>query len=127
MALLCDIRLADATVALGLPETRLGMLPAAGGTQTLTRAIGPAEAAPIVIAGPTLDAEEALRLRIIHAIAVDVEADARAVAVALAELDPLVAAAARRALHAAGDHSLDVGLGIERNLAGWARGAVAGT
>ena len=48
IALLCDVRIAATNVVLGLPETKLGMLPAAGGTQTLTRLVGPAAAAPLI-------------------------------------------------------------------------------
>ena len=51
MAMLCDLRLATVDTKLGLPETKLGMLPAAGGTQSLTKAIGPHVALPIVLTG----------------------------------------------------------------------------
>lgn len=121
MALLCDIRLADTTASLGLPETRLGMLPAAGGTQTLTRVVGASAAFPVIATAATLTAEEAERRRIVHAVVDDVEAEARAVAERLAALDPLVATAGRRSLHAAGDLPLAEGLDVERDLARWSR------
>jgi enoyl-CoA hydratase/carnithine racemase len=117
MAMLCDVRLASTDTRLGLPETRLGMLPAAGGTQTLTRLVGPAAAYPLVVTAETLDAPTALDRGIVHRVVEDVEADARAVAEQLADLDPAVATAARRALHAAGDLDLDRGLAVERRLA----------
>lgn len=117
MALLCDIRLADTTTRVGLPETKLGMLPAAGGTQSLTRAIGPSAALPLVATGETIGADEALARHIISRVVDDVDAEAVAVARewALGHTPTLVAA--RRALHAAGDLAIDAGLATERHLA----------
>jgi enoyl-CoA hydratase/carnithine racemase len=118
MALLCDFRLAAPGTRLGLPETKLGMLPAAGGTQSLTRAVGPAAALPLVATGRTLDAVEAADLGLVHRVVEDVETEAAAVASRLADLAPAVASAARRALHAAGDLPLPSGLTLEKQLAG---------
>jgi enoyl-CoA hydratase/carnithine racemase len=117
MSLLCDIRIASADLRLGLPETRLGMLPAAGGTQSLTRAIGAHAASPIVLTARVLDADEALRRGIIWHIADDVEAEARRLAEHLAGLDPDVVRAMKSGLGAAYDLSLDAGLELERGLA----------
>ena len=97
MALLCDIRLASADTQVGLPETKLAMLPAAGGTQSLTRVIGPHAALPIVATARTMDAQEALTLGIVHDVVDDVEGAARSAATALALTPRLVATAARRA------------------------------
>lgn len=117
MSLLCDVRLAAADTRVGLPETRLGMLPAAGGTQTLTRAVGSSAAlAPILLAS-TLTAADARERGILHAVVEDVEAEALAVTRQLAQMGPRVASAARRALHAAGDLPLDAGLAEEKRLA----------
>jgi enoyl-CoA hydratase/carnithine racemase len=117
MTLLCDVRLAAPDTRVGLPEVKLGMLPAAGGTQTLTRAIGPHAALPLVATARTVPAAEALALGIIHRVVEDVEGEARATARRLAALEPGVASAARRALHAAGDLALDQGLAYEKHLA----------
>lgn len=117
MALLCDLRLASPDTRLALPETRLGMLPAAGGTQSLGRALGPSPAVPIVLSADTLDAGEAHRRGVVHRVVAAVDDEALATASRLARLAPLVAAAARRALHAAGDLPLDQGLALERRLA----------
>lgn len=125
MALLCDIRLAARDTVVGLPETRLGMLPSAGGTQSLPRAIGPAAALAFVLSGERLDAEAAHRRGVVHRVCDDVEAEARRVAAALASVPPPAAAAARRALHAAGDLPLSEGLAEERRLAGLAVSASA--
>ena len=117
MALLCDIRLGDPTTRVGLPETKLGMLPAAGGTQSLTRAIGPSAAFPLVATGETIDAAEALARGILARVVDDVDAEAFAVAREWALGDTATLVAARRALHAAGDLALDLGLAAERHLA----------
>jgi enoyl-CoA hydratase/carnithine racemase len=117
MALLCDIRLASPTTRLGLPETRLGMLPAAGGTQSLGRAIGPSAALPLVATARTMTAEEARDVGIVHRLVDDVEAGASALAAGLARLPAAAATAARRALHAAGDLPLPLGLQLEKRLA----------
>lgn len=117
MALLCDLRLADPATRLGLPETRLGMLPAAGGTQSLTRAIGPSRALPLVATARTITAAEALELGVVQWVADDVDAEAEGLARRLAALPRVATGAARRALHAAGDLPLPQGLALERQLA----------
>ncbi|HEV2368510.1 MAG TPA: enoyl-CoA hydratase/isomerase family protein, partial [Acidimicrobiales bacterium] len=76
MALMCDFRLATADARLGLPETRLGMLPSAGGSQTLTRLLGPGRALPIVMRGETYDAAEAARLGLVDGVVEDADAAA---------------------------------------------------
>jgi enoyl-CoA hydratase/carnithine racemase len=117
MALLCDIRLATPDTVLGLPETKLGMLPAAGGTQSLTRAVGPVAALPIVTSAVNISAAEALRRQLVHRLVDDVEAEAMAIARRWAALEPGPLQAARRALRAAGDLPLDAGLALEARLA----------
>jgi enoyl-CoA hydratase/carnithine racemase len=122
MALLCDVRLAAPDTKVGLPETRLGMLPSAGGTQSLPRAIGPAAALPIILTAATLDADDAARRGIVHRVVEDVEGEARALAARLAALPPAAVQAARRALRAATDLPLADGLHVERRLARRATG-----
>lgn len=117
MSLLCDLRLASPDTRVGLPETKLAMLPAAGGTQSLTRALGPHSALPLVLSAVTLDAAEAARRGVVHRVVDDVEAEARLVAEQLAGLGRGLARAARTALHAAVDLSLADGLAVERRLA----------
>lgn len=117
MALLCDVRLAAPDTKVGLPETRLGMLPSAGGTQSLVRAIGPAAALPLILTAATIDAQEAVRRGVLAGVVDDVEEEARAVASRLAGLPSAVARATRRALRAAVDLPLAEGLDVERRLA----------
>lgn len=117
MSLLCDLRVASPDTRLGLPETKLAMLPAAGGTQSLTRAVGPATALPFIATAQNITAAQALQMGLIHAIAEDVEAEARSWARRLATLPTRVTTSARRALHAAGDLCLAEGLRVEKRLA----------
>jgi enoyl-CoA hydratase/carnithine racemase len=126
MAMLCDVRLAAADTVVGLPETRLGMLPAAGGTQSLTKAIGPAAALPVVLTAVDLRAEDALRRGIVHRVVeagpdgdavAAVDRAARLVAETWAALDPATLTAAKRALRAAAEQDLPAGLVTERRLA----------
>lgn len=119
MALLCDLRLAAADTRIGLPETTLGMLPAAAGTQSLGRLLGAPAATAHVMLGDTIDAADAERRGIVHRVVdADVlEAEALGVARQLAALHPRVARRAKQALRAAHDLPLADGLAAERRLA----------
>jgi len=121
MSLLCDIRCASPDAVLGLPETTLGMLPSAGGTQSLARAIGAGAARNAVMLAENVDATEALRHGVVDVIAADVDAHALNLATVIAAADPAVQRAARRALRAAVDLPLSDGLRQERLLATRAR------
>lgn len=69
LALACTFRIAARTAKLGLPEIKLGLIPGYGGTQRLPRVIGEARALEIIMSGRTLDAEEALRIGLVHQVA----------------------------------------------------------
>lgn len=119
MALLCDLRIAAADTRVGLPETTLGMLPAAAGTQSLGRLLGAPAATAHVLLGETIDADEASRRGIVHRVVEDGTVDPAALAVArhLAALDPAAARGAKRALRLAADVPLADGLVAEARLA----------
>lgn len=102
MALMCDFRLAAPDTVVGLPETKLGMLPSAGGSQTLARIVGPAAASRLVMTAENVPAVDALAGGLIHEIVEDVDDAASALARKLAAVDPAVMKAARRRLRAAG-------------------------
>jgi enoyl-CoA hydratase/carnithine racemase len=68
MALCCDIRIASDDVQLGVPETGLGIIPAAGGTQTLPRTIGRGYALEMLLSGRWIKAEEALRIKLVNRV-----------------------------------------------------------
>jgi enoyl-CoA hydratase/carnithine racemase len=120
MSLLCDVRIAAPDTRLGLPETRLGMLPAAGGTQSMTRAIGPHAALPLIASSRTFGAAEAVSLGLVHRVVEDVDAEAAAVGARWVAMGTALTGAARRALHAAGDLPLEAGLALEKRLAAMA-------
>ena len=69
LALACHVRVATAATRLGLPEVKLGLLPGAGGTQRLPRAIGPVKALQRIVSGEPMTAAEALADGLIHGIA----------------------------------------------------------
>ncbi len=68
MALCCDIRLASDDARFGLPEPGLGIIPAAGGSQTLPRIIGPAAALEMLLSGRWITAAEALKLKLVNRV-----------------------------------------------------------
>ncbi len=69
LALACTFRIAVPTAKMGLPEVKLGLIPGYGGTQRLPRAIGEARALEIILSARTVEAEEALRIGLVHRVA----------------------------------------------------------
>ncbi len=68
IALCCDLRIASEDAVFGLPEVGLGILPAAGGTQTLPRTVGRAKALEMLLTGDFIDATEALRVGLVNRV-----------------------------------------------------------
>ncbi len=68
ISLLCDLRLASADATFAMPEVRLGMIPAAGGTQTLTRSLGFSAALDLLLTGRRIDAVEARRIGLVNQV-----------------------------------------------------------
>ena len=66
LALSCDIRVGSETAVLGQPEINLGILPAGGGTQQLTKIVGLAKAKEMILTGDTIDANQAYRLGLLN-------------------------------------------------------------
>ncbi len=69
LALACTFRIAVPSAKMGLPEIKLGLIPGYGGTQRLPRAVGEARALEMILCGRTVEAEEALRIGLVHRIA----------------------------------------------------------
>jgi enoyl-CoA hydratase len=69
LALSCDLRVASETSRLGLPEVKLGVFPAGGGTERLPRLIGEARARELIYTGDPVDAREAWRLGLVSRVA----------------------------------------------------------
>ncbi|HEU0022020.1 MAG TPA: enoyl-CoA hydratase/isomerase family protein [Dehalococcoidia bacterium] len=124
IALFSDIRIAAAGTVFAMPEVQLGMIPAAGGTQTLARSVGPAVALDLLLTGRRFDAKEALRLRLITRMVPEesLVATAGQVAHLLAQVDPNRMAGALDALKLGVDLGLDQALPREARIAELALG-----
>jgi len=112
IALCCDVRIAARGARLGLPEARIGALPAAGGTQRLPRLVGPGIAKELMLTGDHIDAERALAIGLVNMLVEPPEL-----------LDTALAMAARMAANAPLSlrhikHAIDLGLqvGMEAGL-----------
>ena len=117
LALCCDLRVASAHAELGLPETSLGIIPGAGGTQRLPRVVGEGRAKEMILLGRRLTAAEAIGWGLVNRVApagASVVDDAVAWVRPIAEGAPIAQAAALSAVDRALDVPLDVGLALER-------------
>jgi enoyl-CoA hydratase len=116
LAMLCDLIVASETAQFGQPEINLGILPGAGGTQRLTRAVGKALAMDVILTGRFLSAEEALRAGLVARIA-SREAwldEAKRVARAIAAKSPISVRLAKEAVDQAFESPLTAGVEFER-------------
>jgi enoyl-CoA hydratase len=118
IALCCDIRLASEDAQFGLPEVGLGIIPAAGGSQTLPRVIGGAKALEILLSGRWLGAEEAYHLKLVNRVIPRKElmTEAEGLAKKIADFKPEVVSCAKQAITRGLDLSLREGLELERGL-----------
>ena len=119
MALLGDLRLAGEDTIFALPEVQLGMIPAAGGTQTVPRNVPPGAAMDILLTGRRFDAAEALAMGLVTRVVAngDLIHTAWDVAGALAVLETEKVAAVNTGLTMGGDLSLADGIALETRLA----------
>ncbi|HET6696357.1 MAG TPA: enoyl-CoA hydratase-related protein [Gaiellaceae bacterium] len=116
LAMACDLIVASETARFGQPETGLGIIPGAGGTQRLTRAIGKAKAMDVILSGRFLTAAEAERAGLVARV-VAREAwleEAKAVARAIAEKGPIAQRLAKESVNRAYESPLETGLDYER-------------
>jgi enoyl-CoA hydratase/carnithine racemase len=117
LALLCDLRVAAEHAVLGLPETSLGVIPGAGGTQRLPRLLGEARAKELVLRAARLTAPEALILGLVNQILPktgDFLREAMAWAEPILSGAPLAIRGALRAMRGATTRELRQGLELER-------------
>ena len=119
IALCCDIRLASEDAQFGLPELGLGIIPAAGATQTLPRVIGRAKALEILLTGRWIKAEEAHHLKLVNRVVSRNELlpEAERLARKIADFDPVAVSYAKQAVTRGLDLSLEEGLELEARLA----------
>jgi enoyl-CoA hydratase len=119
LALACHLRVVSRDARFSLPETRLGVIPAYGGTQRLARALGHGRALSAMLAGAEIGADEALRLGLVNRVAADGELPeaAEALARAIVEVSaPLAARACLEAVTRGTRMSLAEGLELEAEL-----------
>lgn len=116
LALACDIRLAASHAKLGLPETNLGIMPGAGGTQRLSRIVGKGKAMEMILLGDILTAEQAANIGLITRTVdrkrlLDVAKD---FACKISEKGPLAVRLAKAAINRGTDIDMDTALYLEK-------------
>ena len=116
LAMACDMVVAADDATFGQPEIKIGIMPGAGGTQRLTRALGKARAMELILTGRNLSAREAYERGLVSEIVAREETLPVALALAsdIAALPPLAVRAAKEAVNRAYELSLEAGLEFER-------------
>jgi enoyl-CoA hydratase len=119
--LACDFRLmADGPYRFGLPETSVGIIPGAGGTQRYARLLGTAKALDLILHAQLLEPKEAYELGLVHRILAKgaFEQKVRRFAEDLASRAPIALAAAKQAIRAGAELPLEAGLALEQEAFG---------
>jgi enoyl-CoA hydratase len=118
LMMLCDIIVASDTAQIGQPEINIGVMPGAGGTQRLTRAVGKATAMDVILSGRFLTAKEALAAGLVSRVVPKEHwySEALKLAQELARKPPLALKIAKEAVLTAQELSLSEGLAHERKL-----------
>ena len=119
ITLLADVRIAAEDTIFAMPEVHLGMIPAAGGSQTLPRNAGPSRALDLLLTGRRFGALEAMQMGLVNRVvsADDLLDSAWEAAFRLAETPAGLLAATRAALRDGPDLPIDEALELERRLA----------
>ncbi|WP_343897233.1 enoyl-CoA hydratase [Craurococcus roseus] len=118
LAMMCDIIIAGDNARFGQPEINLGIIPGAGGTQRLTRAVGKSKAMDMVLTGRMMDAQEAERANLVSRVvpAGEVVAEAVKMGEAIAALSAPAVATAKEAVNRAFETTLAEGVKFERRV-----------
>lgn len=117
LALASDIRIASSTATMGLTETRLAIIPGAGGTQRLPRLIGRGKAKELIFTGRRVDAEEALKIGLVNKIC-DKDSlmnECMQMASMICETGPIAIEQAKYAINFGIETDIQTGLAIESN------------
>ena len=116
LAMACDMVVASDDATFGQPEIKIGIMPGAGGTQRLTRALGKAKAMEMILTGRNLSAREAFERGLVSQVVAREETVSAALALAseVASMPPLAVRAAKEAVNRAYELSLEAGLEFER-------------
>jgi len=117
LALACDIRIASSIATLGLTETRLAIIPGAGGTQRLPRLIGRGQAKELIFTGRRVEAQEALQIGLVNKVCPPETLldECRAMAQMICEAGPIAVQQAKYAINYGLEADLHTGLAIESN------------
>ncbi len=120
LALACHIRIASENAKFGQPEVNLGIIPGYGGTQRLTRLIGPGRSAEMILTGNQIDAQEALRIGLVNKVVPQAELlpAAEAIAKTILTKGQLAIRMALKAINVSMETSLTEGLNVEASLFG---------
>ncbi len=116
LAMACDMVVAADDATFGQPEIKIGIIPGAGGTQRLTRALGKAKAMEMILTGRNLSAREAYERGLVSEVVAREETLPAALALAaeIASMPPLAVRAAKESVSRAYELSLEAGLEFER-------------
>jgi len=119
IACFCDLRIAAEDAIFGMPEVRLGIIPAAGGTQTLPRTIGKGRALELLLTSEYIGAQEAHRIGLVNMVVPreKLYTEADRMAQNIMSRDPIAVRYAKEAINRGLDLSLEEGLDLERKLA----------
>jgi len=117
LALACDIRIAAENASMGLTETRLAIIPGAGGTQRLPRLIGKGKAKELIFTGRRVDAQEALSIGLVNKIcpAEELLNECMSLSAMICETGPVAIEQAKYAINYGMETDLHTGLAIESN------------
>jgi len=117
LALASDIRIASSNASMGLTETRLAIIPGAGGTQRLPRLIGKGKAKELIFTGRRIDAQEALNIGLVNEVREpnDLLGACRKMAAMICETGPVAIEQAKYAINYGLETDMHTGLAIESN------------
>ncbi len=117
LALACDIRIASMNASMGLTETRLAIIPGAGGTQRLPRLVGRGKAKELIFTGKRIGAEEALNIGLVNQICEpeDLLDECKKMAAMICETGPVAIEQAKYAINYGIEADLHTGLALESN------------
>lgn len=115
LAMMCDLIVADRSARFGQPEVRVGIMPGAGGSQRLVRAVGKPVASLLLMTGATIGAERAAQLGLVSELVEEGSALARALILAhsIAGMPSKALRAIKRSLALGADQPLDVAMALE--------------
>ena len=118
LAMMCDIIIAADTAEFGQPEITLGIMPGAGGTQRLTRAVGKAKAMDLILTGRRMKADEAERSGLVARVvpAASLMEEAMKAADKIASFSQPITAMAKESVHRSFETTLTEGLRFERRV-----------